>query len=164
VPCKCVLFPEAAERFTSQQVLHNLGFKIVNLYSSHMPAWKAEEAMPRLQASQSILLAKSASRKTLQPHRTSGASAPRRINVVQYCSVRMCETTVHTILQPQIGRLWLTPGLGNYCNTIPEVKRQIAECTCTHLFLAYAPKQKLLEFGVRVRANMPQLNTFLSNP
>ncbi len=52
-----------------------------------MHAWKAEEAMPRLQASQSIVLAKSASQKTLQPHRTSGARAPRRINVVEQFGV-----------------------------------------------------------------------------
>jgi hypothetical protein len=81
----------------------------------------------------------------------------------QYCDVRKLETCIHVALHDQPGRLWLGRGCGAFLDKLSDVKTQIDSGSISSLFLIYAPKHKLVEHKVRVRANMPDLRAFLNH-
>ncbi len=79
----------------------------------------------------------------------------------QYCDVRKLETCIHAALHDHLGRLWLNRGCGSFWDKLIDVKSKIDSGSVSSLFLIYAPKHKLVEHKVRVRANMPGLMAFL---
>ncbi len=81
----------------------------------------------------------------------------------QYCDVRKLETCIHAALHGHPGRLWFGRGCGKYLDKLIDVKSQIDSGSASSLFLIYAPKHKLVEHKVRVRANMPDLRAFLNH-
>ena len=77
--------------------------------------------------------------------------------------VRMLETCIHTLMHHMPGRLWFHRGAGPYLSKLEDVQRQIDRGTISSLFLTFAPKEHLIGHKVRVRDNMPELQTFLNS-
>ena len=67
----------------------------------------------------------------------------------------MLETCIHTLMHHMPGRLYLSK--------LEDVQHQIDSGTISSLFLTFAPKEHLIGRKVRVRDNMPELQTFLNS-